>query len=211
MAKKLFLLLLLGCATLEKYPPYTYKVPVRKEDEIKDGIYYKVRRGDTLYRIAQNYGIELKELQKINKIANPNFIREGQLIYIPKKSSKEHFIWPLKGKVISYFGDRKYHYRNRGIDIKAMGNRKVVAAKSGKVCFTAENVKGYGKIIIINHGDGLYSLYAYNDKIFVRKGQWVKQGEVIAIAGTTGKLDIPTLHFEIRRGYKAEDPLKYLP
>jgi lipoprotein NlpD len=210
----LILLISLGCATTQSYPPITYHLP--KEKQIK-GIYHKVNKGDTLYSISKAYGVNLDTIMEVNHITNPKYIKENQFLFIPGvkkeinlKKVSEKFIWPLKGKVISYFGEKLHNIKNKGIDIRAIKDKKVVASRSGKVCFVGEKIKGYGKVIIIDHGNNSFTLYAYNNKILVRENDWVNQGDLIAIAGTTGRAKFPTLHFEIRKGHLPQDPLKYL-
>ncbi|RKZ22375.1 hypothetical protein DRQ20_03845 [bacterium] len=138
-----------------------------------------------------------------------------------KAKGKEYFEkfrgkipWPCKGKVISGFG-LKYHpkygtaTRNNGIDIKADWGEDVYAVGDGKVVY-ADNFLGYGKVILLDHGDGFYTLYAHLSSMSVGVGDEVKQGEIIGKVGDTGSVDEPMLHFEIRKGGKPVDPMLYL-
>jgi murein DD-endopeptidase MepM/ murein hydrolase activator NlpD len=188
------------------------------------GIYHRVERGETLWRIAKTYNVDLEKIVKINRIPDAARINSGQLIFIPDakekrrvvtyeelKKGEDTFIWPLKEKVISYYGAKKGNIKNKGIDIRTREGAKVVASRSGRVSFCDEKVKGYGKTIIIQHGDGYSTVYAHNSQILVKLGQWVKQGEVIARAGSTGRTSIPILHFEIRKKHQPQNPFYYLP
>ncbi len=177
----------------------------------REGIYHNVQKGDTLYRISRDYDVEVNKIIQANKIKDASLIREGEILYIPEASKKvgysiSGFIWPLKGKIISSFGSLTERGENKGIDILSVSSNEVKAAKSGTVCYSGEHIKGYGKIIIIDHGYNFYTLYAYNESLLVKKGDKVKQGECIA---TLNKND-SVLHFEIRKEHKALNPIEFL-
>ena len=101
--------------------------------------------------------------------------------------------------------------KNKGIDIGASRGSDVKASRSGRVTFATEYLKGYGKTIIIDHLDGYETVYAHNAQNLVLEDQRVKRGEVIARVGKTGRADRPTLHFEIRKKSKPQNPFYYLP
>ena len=121
------------------------------------------------------------------------------------------FVWPVRGRVISIFGTRRRGTVNKGIDIQAQPGEEVVAARAGQVSFVHESLPGFGKTIIIEHGGGFASVYAYVSEIFVRQGEQVAQRQQIARVGSTGRTEVPALHFEIRREQKPQNPLRYLP
>lgn len=134
-----------------------------------------------------------------------------------KKSSKATgfgFIWPLRGKVISTFGSKSSGVRNDGINISAKVGSPVKAVAHGTVVYAGEKLSGFGRILIIRHehGDqkGYMSAYAHNQALLVKRGDSVRQGEVIARSGKSGNVDSGQLHFEIRKGGKPLDPLKHL-
>ncbi|RLC31033.1 MAG: hypothetical protein DRH32_04850 [Deltaproteobacteria bacterium] len=121
---------------------------------------------------------------------------------------------PVEGKIITKFGkyrDAKLNIVNfrSGIDIKAKQGEPVKAVYKGKVLY-ADWFKGYGNMIILDHGDGFYTVYAHAMELFKKRGDLVKTGEVIATVGNTAFLGEPSLHFEIRHRGKPEDPLKWL-
>ncbi len=121
------------------------------------------------------------------------------------------FIWPVKvGAVSSPFGKRKRDFHD-GIDIQAPRGTPVYAAKDGVVIYSSRRIGGYGNMVVIKHQDRTASVYAHNKKNTVPKGRYVRQGELIAYVGATGRATGPHLHFEIRNGQVAEDPLAYLP
>ncbi len=125
--------------------------------------------------------------------------------------SETGFIWPLKvGTISSLYGQRRRDFHD-GVDIKAPRGTHVLAAKEGEVVYSSRKIKGYGNLIVIKHPDSTATVYAHNQKNLVKKGQKISQGELIALVGATGKATGPHLHFEIRKGEAAEDPLLYLP
>jgi lipoprotein NlpD len=121
---------------------------------------------------------------------------------------KIKWVWPHNGKII-----KKYNNSSpgkKGIDIAGKTGQPVSAAASGKVVYSGTGLKGYGKLLIIKHNNNYFSAYAHNNKILVREGSWVKQGQKVAQIGSTDA-DRPMLHFEIRRNGKPVNPVHYLP
>ena len=206
----LLVYLLTGCATRS----HVTIPPSGTEIKKTSGIYHKVKDGETLWRISQTYGVSISEIIKANRLPDGSAIEEGQLLYIPIKPivpGAKGFIWPIKGRVTSPFGAKWDGGRNKGIDIEAKDGHAVAAARSGKVLFCSDSLKGYGKTIIIDHEDGFSTVYAHNKEILVRPGDKVVSGQEIAIAGSTGRTSLPHLHFEIRKGHEPQNPLWYLP
>jgi septal ring factor EnvC (AmiA/AmiB activator) len=97
----------------------------------------------------------------------------------------------------------------KGIDIKAGKGQPVRAVRMGKVIFSGW-FKGYGNMMIIDHGDHYHTLYAHAEELFKAKGEYVEAGEVIATVGDTGSMKGPGLHFEIRHHGKAVNPMKWI-
>ncbi len=120
------------------------------------------------------------------------------------------FIWPVEGKLTSRFGLRGTA-RHEGIDIAAPAGTKIVAAAGGKVIFSGWGPSGYGKIIMIKHSSKYVTVYSHNSKNLVLAGKSVKQGDVIAYVGKTGKANGNHLHFEVRVNLVPRNPLLYLP
>jgi murein DD-endopeptidase MepM/ murein hydrolase activator NlpD len=120
------------------------------------------------------------------------------------------FRWPVKGRIISKYGSKPGGTRNEGINIAVPEGTSVRAAESGVVAYAGNELKGYGNLVLIRHDGGWVTAYAHTKQLFVRRGDTVKRGEVIAKAGQTGSVDSPQLHFELRKGATAVDPLKYL-
>jgi septal ring factor EnvC (AmiA/AmiB activator) len=121
---------------------------------------------------------------------------------------------PVRGKIISFFGPHKNSDLNvvnyqSGINIKAERGEPIQAVHAGRVLF-ADWFKGYGNMIIIDHGDHYYTIYAHAEEVFKTKGEMVEPGEVIATVGDSGSMIGPALHFEVRHHGKPEDPLNWL-
>ena len=135
-------------------------------------------------------------------------------------TKKEEFILPVPYtiNITSPYGLREKNEFHRGIDIASGGvlGKDILAAKDGTIEVSATSNRGYGNHIIIDHNDGTKTVYGHCSSLNVKKGQSVKQGDVIAKVGTTGQSTGPHLHFEIRKRenpkgeYKAINPIKYL-
>ena len=128
----------------------------------------------------------------------------------PSPRSASKFRWPVKGKVISRFGSKPNGVRNDGINIAVPSGTSVKASENGVVAYSGNELKGYGNLVLIKHADNWVTAYAHNSKLLVRRGDRVTRGQVIAKAGRTGSVTSPQLHFEVRRGSQAIDPLKAL-
>lgn len=120
------------------------------------------------------------------------------------------FRWPVKGRVISSFGKKPNGLRNEGINIAVPEGTSVRAAESGIVAYAGNELKGYGNLVLVRHKNGWVTAYAHNKQLFVKRGDTVKRGTVIAKAGQTGSVKTPQLHFEVRKGASAVNPMKYL-
>jgi murein DD-endopeptidase MepM/ murein hydrolase activator NlpD len=119
------------------------------------------------------------------------------------------FAWPLRGVLYGRYGKRGTRHHD-GIDIAAPQGTPVTAAADGEVLFVGVQ-SGYGKVVILRHGGGLVTVYAHNSEVLVREGDRVRQGDVVAKVGQTGRTTGPHLHFEVRDGVKPRNPLLYLP
>jgi len=116
------------------------------------------------------------------------------------------FIWPAKGKVLAGFAEP----RSKGIDIDGRIGDPVVAAAAGRVTYIGTGIPGLGKLVVIKHDNGFITVYAHNKDIMVKEQQAVTRGQKIAEIGNTDA-DRPKLHFQIRKGSAAVDPMRYLP
>jgi len=128
----------------------------------------------------------------------------------PEQKSTGRFIWPVSGSVISSFGRRNTGVHNDGINIAAEPGAPVKAADSGVVVYGGNELVAYGNLLLVRHSSGFVTAYAHNKKLLVKRGDAVAQGQTIALVGSTGDVDRPQLHFEIRKGDRAVDPNRYL-
>jgi murein DD-endopeptidase MepM/ murein hydrolase activator NlpD len=120
------------------------------------------------------------------------------------------FIWPIEGKIISPFGRRNSGVHNDGINIAADPGSPVKAADGGTVVYAGNELVAYGNLLLVRHSSGYVTAYAHNRKLLVKRGDSVRQGQTIALVGSTGDVDRPQLHFEIRKGDRAIDPNRHL-
>ncbi len=126
------------------------------------------------------------------------------------QTTNSTFRWPVKGRVISSFGKKPGGLRNEGINIAVPEGTSVRSAEAGIVAYAGNELKGYGNLVLVRHKNGWVTAYAHNKQLFVKRGDTVKRGTVIAKAGQTGSVKTPQLHFEVRKGASAVNPMKYL-
>lgn len=129
---------------------------------------------------------------------------------LPTLKPNSLYIWPVDGKVIAKFGPAKDNLRNDGINIAAPVGAPVKASGDGVVAYAGNELRGFGNMILLRHADGWVTAYAHNSSLLVSKGDTVRRGQAIARVGSSGSVDTPQLHFELRQGTKAVDPLKVL-
>ncbi|WP_188705443.1 peptidoglycan DD-metalloendopeptidase family protein [Silvimonas iriomotensis] len=195
--------------------------------------YYRVQKGDTLYRIAVNNGQSVNNLARWNNLKDATAIEVGQVLRVkppgsttasskpapakpataqattptpvPTAAPKIALIWPAKGPELKTSATR-----NNGIDIGGDKGSPVVAAAAGKVVYAGEGIRGYGKLLVIKHNQDYLTAYAHNNNLLVNEGDQVSQGQKIATMGDSGA-DRVMLHFELRYKGKAVDPTDFLP
>lgn len=241
---------------------------------------YLVQKGDTLYAIAFQNGLDYRDLAFWNNLESPDVIKIGQVLRLtppddaagrasgvetlpmrdtglsrPKPldespalvtepraqrlpyseanwaavagirqaaaatvpraaevpvpaagADEDDWRWPANGKLLGTFGQGG----GKGIDIAGERNAPVVAAAPGKVVYSGEGLRGYGKMLIVKHSDEFLTAYAHNQTLLAKEGDWIKGGQKIAEMGDSDS-DRVKLHFEVRQYGKPLDPLKYLP
>jgi murein DD-endopeptidase MepM/ murein hydrolase activator NlpD len=195
---------------------------------------HTVAPGETVYRIAHQYGIGTDRLMAANGIGDPRDLRVGQLLVIPGAGvdgtsmppatasafglpdpwsvprADRQFAWPVAaGMVCSPFGMRNGAMHD-GVDIAAPAGTPVYAADDGTVIF-AGHLHGYGNVVIVQHSDGYTTVYGHNQRNLVNDGARIARGRQIAEIGASGRATGPNLHFEVRYNNQAENPLAYLP
>lgn len=159
------------------------------------------------------YGIDIDEILRANNINETETLNVGQSIFIPNgknnavitRTQTEDFIWPVKGKVTGNFSEKIGNIVNKGLNISLRNETEIMASRSGKVVFTDDSFKGYGKTLIIKHDNEFFTVYTLLSEILVKPADNVAQGAPVA------RLKNGILHFEIRKGYKSANPYYYLP
>ena len=129
----------------------------------------------------------------------------------PPARATNGMVWPVRGQVASTFGSKGGGIANDGIDIRAPAGQPVVAVDNGVVAYAGNELKGLGNLVLIQHTGNWVSAYANAGSISVQKGQTVTRGQAIATTGQSGNAKITGLHFELRRGTEAVDPMQHLP
>ena len=125
--------------------------------------------------------------------------------------SDGRFRWPVRGRIIGQFGPTgKAGQANEGIDLAVPQGTEVHAAENGVVAYAGDELKGYGKLILIRHADNWVTAYAHNDELLVKRGDAIRRGQVISKSGKSGGVDQPLLHFELRKGSQPIDPMPHM-
>ncbi len=197
----------------------------------ENGIHYKVRKGDSLSRIASRYKVKIADIMQDNSLDSTN-IAIGQNLFVKnpnlsfakanlnsggKRSSNSsgvNFAWPIKWRgVTSSFG-RRYHpvlkryIFHAGIDLRARTGTALYSPAEGTVIY-AGWASGYGRLIKIKHNKGYSTRYGHLNDLKVRKGQKVTKGQLIGTTGKTGRVTGPHLHYEIRKNGKPLNPIRF--
>ncbi|HRX14732.1 MAG TPA: M23 family metallopeptidase [Spirochaetota bacterium] len=183
----------------------------------RDGMLVTVKEGEKLIDIAQKYKIPVENIMAHNQLLNPDFLPVGYDIFLPDAKPQniiKGFMWPTFSRRITsaygwrihpISGRRQFHH---GVDIRSR-YQDIKAAKYGKVTF-AGSMGGYGRAIIIAHPGNQKTLYAHLSKLYVKSGQYVRQGQMIARSGNSGYSAGPHLHFEIIENGKHINPRRHL-
>ena len=218
MKKNILILIFLGLAGCATVPPYTGpSLPASSQGV--GGVRHRVEAGQTLWKISKLYAVDIDDILRLNHISENSTIEIGQVLLIPNrlerqnipiKLSGDDFLWPLRGRVIAGFGSTYRNLINKGINIQASAGSDILATRSGRVVFYARSFGNYGKTIIIDHGDGLRSVYSRISEIFVQPGENVQRGALVGRVGSSVRDKNNYLHFEIRKGAMPQNPLFYL-
>src|SRR3989337_483180 len=241
-----FLSLLMGGCALQ---PAKSRAPAQLEREIKaiegmksttayqppisgEKTTYIVKKGDTLWRIAKNYGVSVETILRTNHITNTKDLQVGQKLiitnsgksytsptthssYTPTSNiaggiSSKGFIWPVKGQVVSQFGEMRNGAKNMGIYILPQPGQNVVAVKKGTVEAVTDGDDGT-HVIVIKHDGGCRTIYGCRSNPTVGEGGYVEQGQPIARISQTSTGSPSEINFKIYVKDKPINPLAYLP
>jgi murein DD-endopeptidase MepM/ murein hydrolase activator NlpD len=193
---------------------------------MRSGRYVYIESPAQIKKVAKDHGVSLDEIKNANprtsfkgnewlfipsKVGIKYFLRDTYVIEDYSSLGKGRFMWPVPQfyKVSSHFGQRGRKHHD-GIDIPAPQGTPILAVDHGVVVYADNGIRGYGNMIVIAHQDEVYTVYAHNRKHFIRKGDEVRKGQLIAHVGNTGRSTGPHLHFEIRVKNKVRNPAQYL-
>jgi murein DD-endopeptidase MepM/ murein hydrolase activator NlpD len=181
-----------------------------------------VRRGETLFALARAFNLSVDAIAKANGIENRNLLSIGQRVRIPGRfvtpgpppppvpipamiKFGPKFVWPAQGDITPRFGWRGRRHHD-GIDIGVPWGTSIMAARDGEVIFSGWYY-GYGRTVIVDHGDGVTTIYGHASRLLVKRGQSVRRGQEIGKVGCTGRCTGSHLHFEIRINGRAVNPV----
>ncbi|WP_375665848.1 peptidoglycan DD-metalloendopeptidase family protein [Bartonella sp. TT121SHDZB] len=131
-------------------------------------------------------------------------------IMTPQATGISKMRWPVRGRLLSQFGQKKGTIMNRGIDIAVPEGSSVKASENGVVIYAGDGLKELGNVVMIRHEDNIITIYGCNSKLVVNKGQRIRRGDEIAKSGVSGNVKTPRVYFEMRKNSLPVDPLKYL-
>ena len=126
--------------------------------------------------------------------------------FVAPKLNQEGFSWPVEGEIITEFGPSARGVHNDGVNIAANSGAPVTVAATGTVAFVGDNIKNFGKLVLVKHDGGIITAYAHLSEIAVKEGDVLRAGQAIGSVGATGRVDSPQLHFEIRKSRQPVDP-----
>ena len=169
------------------------------------GSYYQVQRGESLWGIAHDFGWDVQALAKVNRLSDVRQVKVGQRLFIPPPPESNRFLWPARGTVVSAKETGGDAAAVRGLEIQAQEGALVRASRTGRVAVATRQLSGWGKTVLLDHGDGYVTVYARLNQLLVAPGTSVQQGNSVGQAGRT------PLYFEIRYNTSLRDPLQLLP
>ncbi len=174
------------------------------------------KRKQTVNKIRTNISSDkhyLAELQRNETRLKSEIAKAAKRAAVPMDGlarQRGRLPWPLRGKLLHTFGSHQSGQITwKGVVINAEYGEPVKAVYSGTVVF-AEYLRGYGLVILLDHGKGDMTLYGYNQTLLKKEGDKIKSGEIIALAGDTGGQSTASLYFEIRRNSQAQNPTRWL-
>lgn len=173
----------------------------------------QLERAENEYEKLYQIIVALEKQRKLRE-SSPEPVESFALPLKNFRETRGKLPWPVRGKVITKYGKQRHqelktYVKNTGIDIKVNTGTEVHAVFQGLVSMITY-LAGYGNTVILDHGEGYYSVYSHLDEVLVNKDQYLTPGEVLGLAGSTGSLEGAKLHFEIYENQKTVDPQKWL-
>lgn len=190
--------------------------------------HYRVRPGDTLYKISRQWGQSLNNLVRWNQIMNPNQITTGQILrVVPPKHEREtvrlaprpatstpaptmaqsgnlSLRWPVPN-----IARTQSRSTTHGLEIDMPKGTPIFAAASGTVAYSGDSIRQYGHLLILKHPNNYLTVYGNNQRLLVKEGAHVKAGDKIAESGASGLEQKEMLYFELRHSGKPINPLPH--
>ncbi len=164
--------------------------------------------GGPLNRVLKSRVVE--ESEAVSKRQVAALTPPVEALATPVEITQSKFRWPAKGRVVSPYGEADNGQQNDGINISVPEGTSVKAAEGGVVAYAGSELKRYGNLVLIKHDNDFVTAYAHNSALLVTRGDNVMRGQVIAKAGQSGSVKKPQIHFEVRQGSKAVDPMPFL-
>ncbi|CDO46568.1 peptidase M23 [Bartonella henselae] len=128
----------------------------------------------------------------------------------PQATGISKMRWPVRGRLLSQFGQKRGTTMSRGIDIAVPEGSSVKAAENGIVIYASDGLKELGNVVMIRHENNIITIYGCNSKLVVTRGQRIRRGDEIAKSGVSGDVKTPRVYFEVRENSLPVDPIKYL-
>jgi len=222
-------LVLTACPLRKSGLPPSAGTPDLQPSAPATGVYHTVASNENLSTIAKTYQVDLQQIAEVNNLKPPYLIKDKSVIFIPGATQPEKadlratpqttdqgriedypdlLQWPVEGEIISEFGVAKGVQHN-GISIHAAEGTPVKAAAEGKIGHVG-SIPGLGNVILIEHANRLVTVYAHLKEIRTKAGDQVHTGRVVGTVGTSGRVDKPSLYFEVRSRSKPRNPLFFL-
>ncbi|AQX19503.1 Murein DD-endopeptidase MepM and murein hydrolase activator NlpD, containing LysM domain [Bartonella sp. WD16.2] len=137
-------------------------------------------------------------------------VTDSDDVVAPQATGISKMRWPVRGRLLSHFGQKKGTVVSRGIEITVPEGSSVKAAENGVVIYASDGLKELGNVVMIRHEDNIITIYGHNNKLVVSRGQKVRRGDEIAKSGISGDITTPRVYFEVRKDTVPVDPIKYL-
>ncbi len=221
----IFTTVLLGCPHGRPGSPPPLESSSIKPKVSAAGVYHTVAPNENLWLIARTYNVNLQSLAEVNNLKPPYTLRPNSKLFIPSAERNKPveiasdgelpspavqeysglFAWPVQGTVTSDYGVRDGEFHN-GISIEALEGTPVRSAGNGKVGHVG-SIPGFGNVVLVQHANRIVTVYAHLKETHAKVGSPVKRGQVIGTVGSTGRVQTPSLYFEVRSRSKPRKPV----